>query len=148
MDMMSYSKKYSRLLLWGIFSFLVLTGNLLSVIGYSSLINISPVFKLGIGVILLFFCFFIYVHKMTIPNPEKHIFIVIAIMLYVNMIIKGEYQITNYISAIVFPVCLSCLFSLFQNKRMQMEVRYIVMIFFYLESVSYTHLTLPTTPYV
>lgn len=62
--MMSYSKKYSRLLLWGIFSFLVLTGNLLSVIGYSSLINISPVFKLGIGVILLFFCFFIYVHKM------------------------------------------------------------------------------------
>ena len=51
MDMMSYSKKYSRLLLWGIFSFLVLTGNLLSVIGYSSLINISPVFKLGIGVI-------------------------------------------------------------------------------------------------
>lgn len=133
MDMMSYSKKYSRLLLWGIFSFLVLTGNLLSVIGYSSLINISPVFKLGIGVILLFFCFFIYVHKMTIPNPEKHIFIVIAIMLYVNMIIKGEYQITNYISAIVFPVCLSCLFSLFQNKRMQMEVRYIVMIFFYLE---------------
>ena len=65
MDMMSYSKKYSRLLLWGIFSFLVLTGNLLSVIGYSSLINISPVFKLGIGVILLFFCFFIYVHKMT-----------------------------------------------------------------------------------
>ena len=45
MDMMSYSKKYSRLLLWGIFSFLVLTGNLLSVIGYSSLINISPVFK-------------------------------------------------------------------------------------------------------
>ena len=82
MDMMSYSKKYSRLLLWGIFSFLVLTGNLLSVIGYSSLINISPVFKLGIGVILLFFCFFIYVHKMTIPNPEKHIFIVIAIMLY------------------------------------------------------------------
>ena len=41
MDMMSYSKKYSRLLLWGIFSFLVLTGNLLSVIGYSSLINIS-----------------------------------------------------------------------------------------------------------
>ena len=49
------------------------------------------------------------------------------------MIIKGEYQITNYISAIVFPVCLSCLFSLFQNKRMQMEVRYIVMIFFYLE---------------
>ena len=30
MDMMSYSKKYSRLLLWGIFSFLVLTGNLLS----------------------------------------------------------------------------------------------------------------------
>ena len=68
MDMMSYSKKYSRLLLWGIFSFLVLTGNLLSVIGYSSLINISPVFKLGIGVILLFFCFFIYVHKMTIPR--------------------------------------------------------------------------------
>lgn len=90
MDMMSYSKKYSRLLLWGIFSFLVLTGNLLSVIGYSSLINISPVFKLGIGVILLFFCFFIYVHKMTIPNPEKHIFIVIAIMLYVNMKHQGR----------------------------------------------------------
>lgn len=94
MDMMSYSKKYSRLLLWGIFSFLVLTGNLLSVIGYSSLINISPVFKLGIGVILLFFCFFIYVHKMTIPNPEKHIFIGNSN----NVICKYDHQgrISNY----------------------------------------------------
>lgn len=75
MDMMSYSKKYSRLLLWGIFSFLVLTGNLLSVIGYSSLINISPVFKLGIGVILLFFCFFIYVHKMYLQPIITQYFI-------------------------------------------------------------------------
>ena len=116
MDMMSYSKKYSRLLLWGIFSFLVLTGNLLSVIGYSSLINISPVFKLGIGVILLFFCFFIYVHKMTIPNPEKHIFIVIAIMLYVNMIIKGEYQITKYIVMIFFY--LECFIAIVEKIMM------------------------------
>lgn len=133
-DMVCCNKKaHSRLLIWGIFSFFVLTGDVLSIVGYSNLISITPILKLGIGVILLFLCFFTYFPKIKISAPEKHIFVVIVLMLYVNMIIKGEYQITNYVSAIIFPVCLSCLLSLFQNKHMQIEIRNIVMIFFYLE---------------
>lgn len=122
-----------KLLLWGIFSYLILTNSVLALFGYETLMLANPVFKLGVGPILLFISFFLYLKKLKIGNPERNMFVLIVVMLFVNMVIKGEYQITNYVSAIIFPVCLSCLLNSYSDYQTKRSVKSIVMLFFYIE---------------
>ena len=54
-------------------------------------------------------------------------------MLFVNMFIKGEYQITNYVSSIILPVCLSCLLYTYKNIYVKQKIKKTILLFFYIE---------------
>lgn len=122
-----------KLLLWGIFLYLIVTNSVLSVLGYGALIEANPIFKMGIGTIFILTTFAFYYKKLRIRTPEKNMFLLIAIMLFINMVIKGEYQITNYVTAIIFPVCLSCLLTNYNDSLTKHKIQKIVLLFFYIE---------------
>lgn len=122
-----------RLLLWGVFAYLIITNSVLSIVGYGALMEANPIFKLGLGQVLLFLAFFWYFKRLFIRRPEKNMFYVIMVMLFVNMVIKGEYQITNYVSSIILPVCLSCLLYTYRNSYMKQKIKKTVLLFFYIE---------------
>ena len=123
-----------KILLWGIFAYLIITNSVMSMMGYASLMDTNPVFKLGLGQVLLFVEFFVYLKFLKIDKGEKCMFAVIGIMLFVNMVIKGEYQITNYVSAIIFPTCLSCLLGTYgDDERVRHKIQKIILYFFYIE---------------
>lgn len=122
-----------KLLLWGVFTYLIITNSVLSIVGYGALIEANPIFKLGFGQILIFAAFFIYFKRLIVGKPERNMFYVIMIMLFVNMFIKGEYQITNYVSSIILPVCLSCLLYTYENICVKKKIKKIVLLFFYIE---------------
>lgn len=42
-----------KILLWGIFAYLIITTSVMSMMGYASLMDTNPVFKLGLGQVLL-----------------------------------------------------------------------------------------------
>ena len=126
--------KNPKILLWGIFAYLIVTNSVMSLFGYAALMDANPVFKLGVGQILIFVAFFVYYRFLNFGKEEKCMFGIIGIMLFVNMLIKGEYQITNYVSAIIFPVCLSCLLNTYSDdERIRHKVQKIVLYFFYIE---------------
>lgn len=126
--------RYPRILLWGIFAYLIITNNVLSMMGCAALMGTNPIFKLGLGQVLLLVAFFAYFKFLKIDNGEKCMFTVIGIMLFVNMVIKGEYQITNYVSAIIFPVCLSCLLGTYRDdERVRSKIQKMILFFFYIE---------------
>lgn len=122
-----------KILLCGVFSYLIITNSVLAVFGYDRLIEINPIFKLSLGCLLIFIAFFISLKHLSIDQSERNMFYLIVIMLFVNMIIKGEYQITNYVSAIIFPVCLSCLLNSYRIQQVRKDVKSVVMLFFYIE---------------
>lgn len=106
----------------------------MSLFGYNALMEANPVFKLGVGQILIFVTFVAYYKFLRIGNEEKYMFAVIGIMLFVNIFIKGEYQITNYVSAIILPVCLSCLLGTYSDDEIiRHKIQKIVLLFFYIE---------------
>lgn len=126
--------KNPKLLIWGVFAYLIITNSVMSLFGYASLMEVNPIFKLGIGQILVFIAFLAYFKYLRIGKEEKHMFAVIGIMLFVNMFIKGEYQITNYVSAIILPVCLSCLLGTYSDdERVRRKIQKIILWFFYIE---------------
>ena len=122
-----------KILLWGVFSYLMITNSVLAVFSYDHLIEVNPVFKLGIGCLLIFIAFFISLKHLSIDAGERNMFLLIVIMLFVNMIIKGEYQITNYVSSIIFPICLSCLLDSYRRQSVRKKIKSVVMLFFYIE---------------
>lgn len=123
-----------KLLVWGVFAYLIITNSVLSLFGYDSLLEVSPIFKMGIGQVLIFMAFFVYYKHLKFGIEEKCMFAVIAIMLFVNIFIKGEYQITNYVSSIILPVSLSCLLDTYSgDERLRHKIQKIILWFFYIE---------------